>query len=144
MKTQTIWLAACALCLAACSEGQPPADPSPAAAQPAADATKTRPEPIVDQAFIEHMHEHADKLDNLMFALDDGDLEAALTAAYWLGGHQSPEGIRPEWQPFLAGMREAALGVELATDIETARAAAGQISTHCQACHAAAGIVTDE
>jgi mono/diheme cytochrome c family protein len=39
-------------------------------------------------------------------------------------------------------MREAAGAVEQAGDLETARAAAQQISKQCQACHAATGVET--
>jgi hypothetical protein len=86
------------------------------------------------------MHAHAEQLDNLNFALADNDLEGAMTAAYWLSGHQEVGGIREEWQPFLEGMREAAQDVEEASDLETARAAAERINLQCQGCHDAAGV----
>lgn len=140
MKTRLYWTTAIALCAVACSEQQPP--PAEEAPAPAPVEKAVAAEPMMDQDFIDHMHLHADRMDELMFALADGDLEGAMVPAYWLGGHQSPDGIRAEWQPFLVGMREAAIGVELATDLETARAAAEQISAHCQACHAAAGVTT--
>ncbi len=93
-----------------------------------------------DAEFIDHMHAHAEQLDNLNFALADDDLEGAMTAAYWLSGHQEVAGIKEEWRPFLTGMREAAQAVEEATDIETARAAAERINDQCQGCHAAAEV----
>ena len=40
-----------------------------------------------DEAFVEHMHEHADKLDDLNFALADGDLDKARADAEWLASH---------------------------------------------------------
>ena len=150
MRTQMISMAAIALCLAACGKQEPvveeSATPSPGdVAEMATEAAAQKQlAAAVDPALIEHMHEHADKMDEIMFALEDEDLEGATKAAAWLGGHQSPEGISDEWRPYLLGMREAATSVELATDIETARKAAEQISGHCQACHAAAGIVTTE
>ena len=141
MRTHLFWMMAIALFLAACDQQPPPADePEPTTSETVAQPEE--PSPMVDQEFIEHMHQHAAKMDEIMFALADGDLDAAHTPAYWLGGHLSPDGIRAEWQPYLTGMREAALGVELATDLDTARAAAEQISVHCQGCHAAAGIAT--
>jgi cytochrome c556 len=93
-----------------------------------------------DEAFIDHMHAHAEQLDNLNFALADDDLEGAMTAAYWLSGHQEVSGIKDEWQPFLVGMRKAAQGVEEATDLEAARAAAERINDNCQGCHDVAGV----
>jgi hypothetical protein len=148
MRIQMTSMVAIALCLVACERQQPPAE-EPTAAAPdqvsdtvAEAAGRQEQAAAVDPALLEHMHEHADKMDQIMFALDDGDLEGAVKAASWLGGHQSPDGIPAEWQTYLIGMREAATSVELATDIESARTAAEEISTHCQDCHAAAGIVT--
>lgn len=94
-------------------------------------------------SFLEHMHTHAEQLDRINFALDDGDLEAAMTPAFWLSRHEAVSGIPAEWQPFLAGMREAASAVENAPDIATAQAAAGRITQQCQACHAASGVAVD-
>lgn len=142
MKARMYWTTVIALCAVACTEQQPPPQPAEEAPTPAPVEESAQQMVIQDQGFIDHMHTHAEKMDELMFALADGDLDAAMTPAYWLGGHQSPEGIRAEWQPYLNGMREAALAVELATDLDTARAAAEQITAHCQACHAAAGVTT--
>jgi mono/diheme cytochrome c family protein len=86
------------------------------------------------------MHAHAEQLDDLNFALADGDLPGALTAAYWLSGHQEVSGIREEWRPYLDGMREAAKAIEEAKDIEAARVAAERINENCQGCHEAAGV----
>jgi hypothetical protein len=90
--------------------------------------------------FIDHMHAHAEQLDNLNFALADDDLDGAMTAAYWLSGHQEVGGLDDEWQPFLEGMREAAQAVEEANDLEAARVAAERINENCQGCHEAAGV----
>jgi hypothetical protein len=95
---------------------------------------------VRDAEFIDHMHAHAEQLDNLNFALADNDLPGALTAAYWLSGHQEVSGIREEWRPYLNGMREEAKAIEEAKDIETARAAAERINEQCQGCHTAAGV----
>ena len=89
------------------------------------------------------MHAHAEQMDELMFALADGDLVGAMTPAYWLGRHKTVRGVPDEWQKYVAGMREAALAVESANDLETARAAAEEISKQCQGCHTAAGVVAD-
>ena len=40
---------------------------------------------------------------------------------------------------YVTTMRNAAYDVEMAEDLDTARAAAKTISAQCQACHAAAG-----
>jgi mono/diheme cytochrome c family protein len=140
MRVHVLLLTAFALCLAACSK-QEPAEPGPSATERAAvveEVAAARPE--FDQAFIDHMHAHAEQLDELMFALADGDLEGAMTPAFWLSRHDAVQGIPEEWQQFVTGMREAAAEVEAADDLETARAAAERISNHCQACHSVAGI----
>ena len=95
-----------------------------------------------DSAFMDHMHAHAEHLDDLNYALDDGDLEAAMMPAYWLSRHKTVSGLPEELRPFLVNMREAARAVEEAGDIDAARVAAQQIAKECQACHAAVGVVT--
>jgi len=136
MRIQALLLAAFALCLSACAKQEPVEPEQAAPAEAAAGADK----PQFDQAFIDHMHAHAEQLDELMFALADEDLDGALTPAYWLSRHDTVEGIPEEWQRHVTAMREAAAVVGAADDLETARTAAESISTHCQACHAAAGI----
>ena len=140
MKTHAFWISAIALLLSACGEQQPESAAAPGTEEAAATEAPSPAEPKVDQAFIDHMHAHAEQLDELMFALADGDLEGALTPAYWLSRHDTVEGIPDEWQSHVLGMRKAALEVGKATDIETARAAAERISENCQACHNAAGV----
>ena len=148
MKVYTLWIIAIALSLTACSKQEPaepqtpepdqaaaPAEAAPAEAAPAEEATAQ-----FDDAFISHMHEHAEKLDDLMFALADDDLAGAATPAYWLSQHDAVDGVPEEWQYYLTGMRNAAYEVETADDLETARTAAEEISAQCQACHAAAGV----
>ena len=150
MKLQLLLIVGLALFVTGCAEKKEPAPeptaetaPEPQAAAPAEPATETPPaeeEAVRDEAFIDHMHAHAEQLDNLNFALADDDLEGAMTAAYWLSGHQEVSGIKDEWRPFLEGMREAAQAVEEAGDLEAARAAAERINDNCQGCHDAAGV----
>jgi hypothetical protein len=142
MKSNILWLASFALVLAACGKQEPadPQQPDATAAPAASVADEPAPAPIFGEELTAHMHMHADQLDELMFALADGDLVGAMTPAYWLSRHDDVEGIPEEWQQHVTGMREAALKVESTNDLETARAAAEEISTHCQACHAAAGV----
>ena len=90
--------------------------------------------------FLKHMHRHAEKLDDLNFALADGDLEAAMKPAYWLSSHDTDSDIPQEWMPSLYAMRTEAEAVEAAPDLATARAAAERINAQCQGCHASAGI----
>lgn len=138
MKIRMLWAFAAAACLAACGKPAPveetPAD-VPAAAAETAPAT-----PMFDEAFIDHMHLHADHMDDLMFSLADGDLESAKGTAAWLARHGGDDRIPSDWQPYLDAMKAAARNVENAIDLETARTAAEQISVHCQECHAAAGV----
>ncbi len=144
MKTRMLWITSIALCLSACGK-QEPAEPqapeSGQAAEEAQDVLEAQPtEAGFDEAFVNHMHEHAAKLDDLMFALADDDLVGAATPAYWLSQHEAVEGVPEEWQNFLTGMRNAAYEVETANDLETARLAAEEISAQCQGCHDAAGV----
>jgi cytochrome c556 len=143
MKLHSLLIAGLAVCVTGCAEKQAPAPepaPAPAEPQPAAEAPATEAERSRGEAFIDHMHAHAEQLDDLNFALADGDLEGAMTAAYWLSGHKEVGGIEDEWRPFLAGMREAAQAVEEADDLDTARAAAARINDNCQGCHEVAGV----
>lgn len=142
MKLQSLLIFGLALCVTACAEKKESA-PEPAA-EPTPEPQAASPAPIEqssrDEAFIDHMHAHAEQLDNLNFALADDDLPGALTAAYWLSGHQEVTGIQEEWRPFLEGMREAAQAIEEANDIDEARVAAERINENCQGCHDAAGV----
>jgi cytochrome c556 len=152
MRLHALLIVGLALCVAGCAEKKDPAaepaaeSQAPPAAEPAAveeQVVEEQPaaaEEARSAEFIDHMHAHAEQLDNLNFALADDDLEGAMTAAYWLSGHQEVGGIREEWQPFLEGMRAAAQDVEDATDLDTARAAAERINQQCQGCHDAAGV----
>lgn len=152
MKLQLIVILAFAAGLAGCAEKEPTAadegvDEQAIQAEDAAPAADVEAPPAQaeawrDAVFIKHMHQHAEYLDDLNFALDDEDLEMAMPPAYWLSRHDSVEGLPEELQPFLTGMREAARAVEAAEDLDAARAAAQQIGKQCQACHAAAGVST--
>lgn len=92
---------------------------------------------------VKHMHSHADQVDVIDIALDDGDLEAAKLPARWLWRHNRMSDVPTDWLPYLVSMREAARAVENATDLETARAASKRITEQCLACHTAAGIIDD-
>lgn len=141
MNLQTMLATAASLMLLACAEKEAPGPAeSVPMATPAAIASTPGNEPWKNEAFLKHMHQHAEKLDDLNFALADGDLDAAMTPAYWLSKHETFDDVQQEWLPFLYGMRNEAEAVEAATDLETARAAAERITAHCQSCHAAAGI----
>ncbi|NNF40607.1 MAG: hypothetical protein HKN64_04445 [Woeseiaceae bacterium] len=147
MKSRALIALAAVSCVAACNR-QPPAENVPtedaAVEAPAKKATVVEKSPPAaiefDQAFIDHMHVHAERMDEMMFALADGDLVAAGTPAYWLSRHPADDRIPKDWLTHLESMREEARQVEMATDLETARAAAERITIHCQGCHAAAGV----
>lgn len=141
MKVHTFVPIAFALCLSACGKQEPAEPQQPASDQATASAEEGAEKQLLfDQAFIDHMHAHAEQLDELMFALADGDLEGAMTPAFWLSRHDTVEGVPDEWQQYVTGMREAAAAVETAADMDAAQAAAEDISEQCQACHMAAGI----
>ena len=143
MKITTLCITATALCLAACSEQEPiepqAAENDQAAAAVAVEDTQESSAKF-DEAFIEHMHDHAAKLDDLMFALADDDLEGAATPAYWLSQHETAANVPDEWRNYITSMRNAAYEVETATDLDAARAAAEDITAQCQGCHTAAGV----
>jgi cytochrome c556 len=146
MKLHSLLIVGFALCVSACAEKEAPVPATAPAPEPQAEAPAPAESAAVEEKgsrgeeFIDHMHAHAEQLDDLNFSLADDDLEGAMTAAYWLSGHQEVEGIEEEWRPFLNGMREAAQAVEEAGDIDTARAAAERINDNCQGCHEIAGV----
>ena len=141
MKLHLLVIAACAMSILGCSnESQDATEQKDEAASSAAETAVVEAQTTHDETFLRHMHWHAEKLDELNFALADGDLEGASTSAYWLARHDQVEGMPAELQPFLDGMRASALVVEGATDLDTARTAAEQINEQCQACHEAAGV----
>jgi len=115
---------------------------------PAAESMATE-EPVAEKksyqygGFLKHMHVHADQVDNINIALADGDLDATKLPARWLWRHDTVDGVPPDWQPYVVGMREAARAVANAADLEAARAASKGITEQCQGCHVAAGIVSD-
>jgi hypothetical protein len=119
--------------------------------EPVDEAPMTAPEPVAptagneiwqNESFRKHMHLHAEKLDDLNYALADGDLEAAKSPANWLAGHDTVSDVQTDWLPHLYGMRTEAEAVETAPDLATARAAAARINVQCQDCHVAIGINT--
>lgn len=141
MKFLTLLAVTLALSITACSKREPTEPEQSASDQAGAPATEVQAEAArFDQAFIDHMHAHAEHLDDLMFALADDDLTGAMTPAFWLSRHEAVAGVPDEWQHYITGMREAAYAVEAATDLESARAAAEEISAQCQGCHGAAGV----
>ncbi|MDJ0906417.1 MAG: hypothetical protein QNI96_10390 [Woeseiaceae bacterium] len=161
MKSRMFWTFALAACLIACGK-QPPAEEAPvdaaaeepvAVAEPApaepapAESAAVEPgaaKPEFGQEFLDHMHAHAERVDEIMYALDDGDLDTARAAAYWLAKHKTVEGIPDGWQMYVTNMREAASRVEGAVDLDSARIAAEAISPQCQGCHAAAGVLAQQ
>ena len=145
MNTHTLWITAIALCLAACSKQEPAELQPPENDQAAAPADEVPVrESEFNEAFMNHMHDHAAKLDDLMFALADDDLVGAGTPAYWLSQHATLDGIPEEWKNYVTRMRNAAYEVETASDLDTARAAAIEISAQCQGCHTVAGVNVPE
>ncbi len=107
------------------------------------DTTLAKIEEWRDENLLDHMHAHAEHLDDLNFALDDGSLEQAMTSAYWLARHDTVKGLPDNLQPFVDNMRAAAREVEAAEDLETARAAAQKIGNECQGCHTATSVVIE-
>lgn len=141
MKLHAVLFVGFVLGVAGCAEReQAPAEPMEEASPP--EAAVAVNEIWQSEEFVAHMHLHAEKLDDLNFALADGDLESAKASANWLSTHDTNADIKADWMPHLYRMRTEAEAVEAAPDIETAQAAAMRITVQCQECHAAVGINT--
>ncbi len=143
MSSHVILMVGLVLCVVGCAEKEQ------VSSEPMDEASKTTQEAVApataydsaqNASFLAHMHHHAEKLDELNFALADGNLEAAVTPAHWLSRHDTVDDLPSAWMPYLYAMRTEAEVVENASDIETARAAAERINAQCQGCHAVAGI----
>ena len=145
MKLHSILIVGLGLIVTGCGqEEQAAPEPAEEAAAPVAQSAAPweADDTWRNAGFMEHMHLHAEKLDELNFALADGDLAAAMTPAEWLATHETYEGVQQEWLPFLYGMRSEAEAVVAATDVATARAASERINAQCQACHDSVGMAT--
>lgn len=143
MKYQKLLIALFALSIAGCAKEEQAAVEEADDAKAPPPVVETAPDETTawrNEAFVEHMHAHAEKLDELNFALADGDLEGARTPAYWLSQHEEVEGVPTDLQSYVTGIRVAASSVEEATDLEAARAEAQRITEECQGCHDASGI----
>ena len=138
MKFHMLLIIGFAVSIAGCAREEQPV-PAGVDEAPAAEAPPVEKKPWQDDAFVKHMHMHAEKLDDLNFALADGDLDAAMTPAYWMSRHETVS-VPSEMQIYFLGMREAARDVEEATDLEAATLGAERIEEQCQGCHATAGI----
>ena len=141
MKIRTLLLVALTVVITGCAEKeQATQTQDDAAASSAASMPVVEPANMGTDAFIEHMHAHAEQLDKINAALSFGSLEAAQTPAYWLSRHEGVKGPLYDWETYLNQMRTAAGEIADASDLATARAAAGRIADGCQGCHTAAGI----
>lgn len=135
MKLHVLLIIGFTLSLTACENKEQ------AAPEQAAEATAPAAEKKSYQydGIIEHMHRHADQIDLINDALADDDLDASKVPARWLWRHETLSGVPADWQRYLVSMRAAARSVEIAPDLDAARAASKLITEQCQACHAAAG-----
>lgn len=142
MKLHSVLIVGLGFIVTGCAEKeQAVSEPADAAAMPTPEAAAPwdRDDSWRNSDFLEHMHQHAERLDQLNFALADGDLQSAKTPANWLATHETFEGVQTDWLPYLYAMRAEAEAVDAATDLSTARAAAERINAQCQGCHAAVG-----
>ena len=72
---------------------EPAAEPAPVVSAPVEpEAVK----PVFGDEFLYHMHAHAERVDEINYALDDGNLDEAKAAAYWLAKHKTVEGTPDE------------------------------------------------
>ena len=141
MKIRTLLLIGLTVVITGCAEKEQAALTQDNAAASSAELMPVvEPADMGTDAFVEHMHVHAEQLGKINTALSFGSLEAAQTPAYWLSRHEGVSGPLYDWETYLDQMRTAASEVADAADLATARAAAGRIAIGCQGCHAAAGI----
>ena len=141
MKIRTLLLIGLTVVITGCAEKEQAAPMQDDAAVSSAESMPVvEPANMGTDAFIEHMHVHAEQLGKINAALSFGSLEAAQTPAYWLSRHEGVTGPLYDWETYLNQMRTAAGEIADASDLATARAAAGRIAVGCQGCHAAAGI----
>ncbi len=140
MTMRIILVGALALGMLACAREDAPesTDAAPPADRLAEETTSWK-----STAFIQHMHRHAKQIDKLNLALAEGNFDSAMTPAYWLSRHDEIDGVPPELQQYIEGMRRAARDVEASTDFDSARSAAERITLHCQGCHKAANVDAD-
>ena len=126
-------------CLAGCTEerSRQHSPPETAAGDRTAPVEPTLDPAELSGALINHMHLHASQLKDLNDALSAGDLEAAGTPAYWLSRHKTQTGLPANWEPHIAEMHAAAVAVEEATILATAKAAAQRLEAACRGCHEA-------
>jgi hypothetical protein len=146
MKLHTLLIVGFAVSMMGCAEKEQAApEPPVEEAQvppPTTEATPAGTEEWQTDGLLTHMHRHADRLDDLNIALAEGNLDSAMAPAEWLSRHNEVNGVPSDWQMYLDGMREAALAVREAPDLEAARTAAERITEQCQGCHTTAGIAT--
>ena len=143
MKLNVLFIIGFALIVSGCGNKEQAAPEQEAEASttaPAAEPMVADKEGYYFDGIVKHMHSHADQVDVIDIAIDDGDLEATKLPARWLWRHDRMSDVPADWLPYLVSMREAARAVESATDLEAARAASKRITEQCQACHTAAGV----
>ena len=141
MKIRTLWLIGLAFLITGCAEKeQATSTAEDVAAKAAEEMPKVDPAEMGTDAFVAHMHVHAEQLDKINAALSFGNLEAAQTPAYWLSRHEGVSGPLYDWEAYLDEMRAGARDVADAPDLASARAAAERIVEGCQGCHAATNV----
>ena len=97
MKIHTVLIVGLGLITIGCSESEQAGSEPPvevAMSTPEAAAPWEGDDSWRNSAFMEHMHLHAERLDELNFALADGDLNAAMTPAKWLATHETFEDVQ--------------------------------------------------
>ena len=145
MTLRTLFLIGITIAFSGCTKKEAPPAPVQEEAPAAVEAAAPEAEPMATKvevgtdAFIEHMHEHAMQLGRIYIALEAGDLEGAMTPAYWLSRHEGVAGPLYDWETYLDQMRGGAADIANAADLEEARAAATKIEEGCTGCHTATG-----
>ena len=88
------------------------------------------------QAVQRRMHERFSSARQLEESIALGDLERARTSAGVIAGLDEPEAL-PEWQPYIAGIRETAHQIEFAATTVAAARSATILGMRCAHCHVA-------
>lgn len=82
-----------------------------------------------------HMREHLAQADQLLHAIQHGELEAAREAAAWLAEHQMTSRLSSAWQPHVEAMQNAAREARDAKDVNASAVALGRMGEACASCH---------
>ncbi len=96
-----------------------------------------------DAATHAHMQEHLERVNAIRDAILLSDVESVREPAVWLADHDPLPDIELIYEPFVLSLREHAVEIVSAADVETAAAATARIAVDCGNCHRATDVEPD-